>query len=137
MKNNRESIDVDPLLNAVFADDTWQKWNSSLKRQALTELGTARRRRQMRNWLARAACAAVLLVGLGRWMHTPAPIPSPVARSLTPPAPPTSGTQFITEEQMLAMFPPESCVVAEINGQKALVFFDAKKAEEGFVLEHQ
>jgi hypothetical protein len=35
---------------------------------------------------------------------------------------------------MLAMFPAGSCVVAEINGQKELVFFDAKKAEEGFVL---
>ena len=137
MKNDRESNDDDPLLNAVFADDGWHAWNSSLKRQALAGLASARRRRQMRIWLARAACAVVLLAGAGWWMHTPTPIPSPVARSSTPPALPVSGTHFITEEQMLAMFPPESCVVAEVNGQKALVFFDAKKAEEGFVLDHQ
>ena len=35
------------------------------------------------------------------------------------------------------MFPPGSCVVAEVNGQKELVFFDAKKAEEGFALGRQ
>jgi len=42
-------------------------------------------------------------------------------------------TQFISEEEMLALFPPGSCVVAEVNGQKELVFFDAIKAREGFM----
>ena len=31
---------------------------------------------------------------------------------------------YITEEQMLKMFPAGSCLVAEVNGQKQLVFLD-------------
>jgi hypothetical protein len=39
---------------------------------------------------------------------------------------------YITEEQMLAMFPKGSCVVAEVNGEKQLVFLDEGSAGERF-----
>jgi len=38
----------------------------------------------------------------------------------------------ISEQQMLAMFPPGSCLLAEIDGKKRLVFLDQKLATEGF-----
>jgi hypothetical protein len=133
MKNYRESNDDSLLLNAVFTDDSWQAWNSSLKSQALAAIGSKRRKQRVRVWLGRVACAVVLLVGAGWWWHSPAPIPAPVARSSGQPASPGTGDQFITEEQMLAMFPADSCIVAEVNGQKELIFFDAKMAEQGFV----
>jgi hypothetical protein len=32
---------------------------------------------------------------------------------------------------MLAMFPPGSCIVAEVDGQRRLIFLDPKIAAEG------
>ena len=133
MKNVFEPNDVDGLLNAVLADDDWRALNCSLKREALTAMVAERRRRRLRLWLGQAACAAVLLVGAESWLRPPAPVHALVARRSGQPASPGAGERFISEEQMLAMFPAGSCVVAEVNGEKELVFFDAKKAEEGFV----
>jgi hypothetical protein len=133
MKNVRESNEVDVLLNAVLADEDWQELNLSLKHEALAAIGAQRRRRYLRRWTGRVACAALLLAGAGWWWRPTAPDPAPVARISGQPASPGAGVQFISEEEMLAMFPPGSCVVAEVNGEKELVFFDAKKAEEGFV----
>jgi hypothetical protein len=45
-----------------------------------------------------------------------------------------SPPKIITEEQMLAIFPAGSCLLAEINGEKQLVFLDPKVASEGFPL---
>src|SRR2546421_12369894 len=137
MKNLLESNGDDLLLNAVFTDDDWHALNSSLKRQALAAIGSARRKRRARLCLGRVACAVALLVGVVWCLDAPAPIPQRAARSSAQPVSPGIGDQFITEEQMLAMFPPHSCVVAEVNGQKELVFFDEKKAEQGFVLGHR
>ena len=134
MKNVRESNDVDNLVDAVLADDDWHALNSSLKREALATIGAARRRRCLRLWTGRMACAAALLIGVVWWLRPPTPGPAPVASSSGIPAAPAAGIQYISEEEMLAMFPPGSCVVAEVNGQKELVFFDAKKAGEGFAL---
>ena len=140
MKNVRESNDVDGLLNAVLADDDWQALNCSLKREALAALGAERRRRRLRLSLGQAVCAVALLIGGGWWLLPPTPGHAPVAHRPGEPgqlASPGAGGRFITEDQMLAMFPAGSCVVAEVNGQKELVFFDAKKAEEGFVSGNQ
>jgi len=132
MKNVRESNDR--LLHAVLADESWHTLNSSLKREALAALGAHRRRRRWQLWTGGVASAALLLMGTGWWLRSAAPSPTPVARTSGQPASPGTEVQFISAEEMLAMFPPGSCVVAEVNGQKELVFFDARKAGDGFVL---
>jgi hypothetical protein len=137
MKNDREPNEINGLLNVVLADDDWHALNCSLKREALAAIGAARRRRCLLLCIGQAACAAVLLVGAGWWLFpaTPgnAPVPETSGRSVSA----RTEEPFISEEEMLAMFPPGSCVVAEVNGQKTLVFFDAKKAEEGFAWSRQ
>lgn len=137
MKNDREPNDVDGLLNAVLADDDWHALNSSLKREALAAIGAARRRRRLLLGIGQAACAAALLVGAGWWLLPAVPGDVPVAETSGKPASARTQEHFISEEEMLAMFPAGSCVVAEVNGQKTLVFFDAKKAEEGFARSRQ
>jgi hypothetical protein len=87
--------------------------------------------------MGRAACAAALLIGAGWWLRPADPVSVPVVKTSAKPAPARPHEQFISEEEMLAMFPPGSCLVAEVNGQKMLVFFDAKKAEEGFAWSRQ
>jgi hypothetical protein len=137
MKKDREPNEVDELLNAVLSDDDWRALNCSLKREALAAIGVARRRRRFMVWMGQAACAAALLTGVGWWSRPVDPVSVPVVKTSAKPAPARTHKQFISEEEMLAMFPPGSCLVAEVNGQKTLVFFDAKKAEEGFAWSHQ
>lgn len=133
MKTEREPNEIDGLLNAVLADDEWRILNSALKNEALAAIGAARRRRRLLFRMGQAACAAALLMGAGWWLLPPAPGHRSVATVSGQPASPGTGKQFVSEEEMLAMFPAGSCIVAEVNGQKTLVFFDAKKAEDGFV----
>jgi len=137
MKSDLEPNEIDGLLKLVLADDDWRALNGSLKREALAAMGAARRRRRLRLWLGQAACVVTLLVGAAWWLRPPAPGRAPVAVTSGQPASARAEAQFIGEEEMLAMFPAGSCVVAEVNGQKTLVFFDSKQAEEGFAWSKQ
>lgn len=121
----------------MLADDDWHTLNCSLKREALAAIGAARQRRCLLLWMGQAACAALLLVGAGWWLRPPTRGDVPVAATSGQLPPPHTEEHFISEKEMLAMFPAGSCVVAEVNGQKTLVFFDAKKAAEGFVRSSQ
>jgi hypothetical protein len=40
--------------------------------------------------------------------------------------------EMITDEQLIAAFPPGSCYIAEVNGQKQLFFRDPKVKEQFF-----
>jgi hypothetical protein len=131
MKNVPEANEVNALLDAVLTDGDWHALNGSLKREALAAIGATRRRRRLRIRTGQAVCAAALLVGIGWWWRSPVSPEVPMAKASPQPG---AGGQFISEAEMLAMFPSGSCVVAEIDGQKELVFFDARKAAEGFVL---
>ena len=134
MKSIREPVETDGLLNAVLADDDWRALNSSLKRDALAAVGAARRTRHWRRRLGQAACAAMVLVAASWWLRSAPPGHAPLTAMSAQPASPGAGDPFISEAEMLAMFPAGSCVVAEVNGRKELVFFDPKKAHEGFVV---
>lgn len=133
MRTDRESNEVDGLLKALLADDDWHALNGSLKREALAVVGVTRRWRRLRNVLGQAACAAMLLVGTAWWwLGSSAPEGVPLAETSGQSMSAGLKGKLISEEEMLATFPAGSCVVAEINGEKTLVFFDAKQAEEGF-----
>lgn len=134
MKNVPESTDGDELLDAVLADDEWHALNRSLKREALAAMGAAHRTRRCRRWLTQTVCAIGLVAGAGWWWRSPTPPHPPVAQKSGQPALPGAEDAFVSEETMLAMFPAGTCVVAEVDGRKELVFFDAKQAEDGFVV---
>lgn len=136
MKNERKLNGLDGLLNTVVADDDWLALNASLKREALTAMGVARRRRRLQVVLCQAACAVALFTGVTWWLRSSVPSEIAVTPRGSHSVVATKG-QFISEEEMLEAFPPGSCVVAEIDGQKTLVFFDAKGAAEGFALSHR
>lgn len=133
MNNVREPNDIDALLDAVLADDDWGALSVRLKREALVTIGEARRRRRVRRWIGRAACVA-LLAGAVWWMRGPAPDRGLAADTPGQPAPAGARDPFVSEDEMLAMFPAGSCVIAEVDGRKELVFLDVRKAEEGFEL---
>jgi len=134
MKNVRKSDSDEALLNAALGDEDWQALSDSVKRKALAVMGSERRKRRLRLWIGQAACAAALLIGVGWWLWPSLPGVVEVAWQPSLSAPAAVEDQFISEQQMLAMFPSGSCVLAEVDGKKELVFFDAQKAQEGFVV---
>jgi hypothetical protein len=86
----------------------------------------------LRGQIGQAALVLILLGSLGWWFHHPAS--NSVSTVQAPGSPPEAPRRdrFISEEEMLALFPPGSCVVSEIDGRKELVFFDAEAAKKGF-----
>jgi len=103
------------------------------------------RKRRFRHWLGQAACTAALFAAVVWWLGVfPQPVISPERPRQTKTAAATQKTEtlrasvtaahFISEQEMLALFPAGSCVVAEINGQKEFVILDPQIAEEGFTV---
>ncbi|HTB62415.1 MAG TPA: hypothetical protein VK737_02405 [Opitutales bacterium] len=150
MKNEPEPNRDDALLDAVLGGDTWPELNAAAKNAALAEFHVVQRRRRVRIWLAQAAAIMLLAAGVAWWPHAtttaPAPkpttfatnnmtkqataIPTQTATALTA-KPVATGPHYISEAEMLALFPQGSCTIAEVNGQQQLLFFDHKVEEEG------
>ena len=138
MKNGRNPNDGDGLLDAVLVDAEWQALDGALKGEALAVIGTVRRQRRLRLAMAQMASAAAVLLAAVCWLRSPEDHGrAPATGALGPSARPDTGDIFVTEEQMLAMFPARSCAVVEVDGQKELVFFDAQDARDGFVVNAQ
>ena len=137
MKTNSEDL---KLLNAALADESWQSFQSDLRAQTNAVLRSSRRCRLVTSYTLQAA--AVVLVVAATWstfrprsrtLSSPR-TQSQLEANLQSPAIPASPStpSYITQDQMLAMFPKDTCVLAEINGQPELVFFDRAQARNGF-----
>jgi hypothetical protein len=79
-----------------------------------------------------AAMAAVLLGGGLAILRHPDSAPTPIKQAPVSPRASPSGIRWVSEKELLAMFPKGSCVIAEINGQKELVLLDPELAAQGF-----
>ena len=125
------------LVRRVLADESWSAFDSQLRQAALQVFSAAKRRRHFVLLTAQAAAiflaAGVITLAL---THHPQPLSSPaLVAASNAQKPSASLANVITEQQMLAMFPPGSCLVAEINGEKQLVFLDPKLARDGVPLQ--
>jgi len=150
MKKNFDEL---KLADASLADEGWQAYRDQLCNNGLAVLRTKRLRRRWGS-VAQIAAMLVLFGGVlwsidGRkkpensWRagqsngganSLRADLRSNVPRTEAASRPQKDGLPYVTEEEMLAMFPKGSCVVAEVNGQKELVFLDQRSAREGFHL---
>jgi hypothetical protein len=136
VKTAPESPSLDRLIDAVLADDDWHALKANLHTQALGALAAARRKRQRRSRLLQGVVGAMLLAAFGWTLTSPVSFRSPAIRSTTlsagpGPAPVPAASSYISEAEMLAMFPAGSCVVAEIDGQKEVIFLDPQIAANG------
>ena len=132
MNTDRENL---KLLNAALADETWDSFASNLRAQTTAALRSTRLRRAILNASTQILAVVALISAI--WFAVPHPA-SRLTESRTPAqvhagiSSEPRGATYITEDQMLAMFPKDSCVLAEINGQPQLVFLDPTRAREGF-----
>ena len=131
MKNNSDEL---KLLDVALADETWEGYQASLRSRGLATVRAARRSRT--RLILTGQISALLILSAAVWWNLGARSRSSSdneARTIS-----KSHAQntllvyshdtapYITEEQMLAMFPKGSCVLAEINGQKQLVLLDSR-----------
>ena len=118
----------DPLLEAVLADTEWLAARAAGRMQALATFAAAQRSRRLARWGTVLLATFVIAVGAAWLNHSPVPRPA-AARTTAPPAA-RAATQdaYLTDEQLVASFPPGSCFVAEVDGQPRLVFLDPRLA---------
>ena len=139
MKTNPDDL---KLLNAALYDESWHSFQSGLRTQSTAALRSTRRRRLALSYTVQLAALVIVIAAawstLGsrsRGLSSPQTQPQLQANSPTPSAPTSAATSsYITQDQMLSLFPKDSCVLAEINGQPQLVFFNPAHARDGFDL---
>jgi hypothetical protein len=130
MNDRLKSNSDQPLLDSVLADESWQALKVTLKNEALAVLAA---RKSRRRWIVKGTNIAAIAFGLAIvvWLW-PARQRQVAVASAPSPSAAGAHAEFISEQEMLALFPPGSCVLAEVDGEKQLVFFDRQKAELGF-----
>jgi hypothetical protein len=119
------------LLQDVLSDLDQAQSKAELKSRVLGEFRRARLFRQMGR-LSALAAALVALAALAYEFRVPTPAPVALARRTRISKPVagrtehelTSGIELLTDDQLLASFPPNTCSLAEVDGHKVLVFRD-------------
>jgi len=125
MKTNPDPHEEDALLEAVLRDDSWQAANATAKQEALGVFQARQRLRRLTRWGGAAAALAVAAAAC--WIISQPDKTSPrAAVHIAGPNP----IKYLTDDELLALFPPGSCFLAEVDGQKELVFFDPKVERE-------
>jgi hypothetical protein len=127
MKTNPDPENEDALLAAVLRDDGWQAANAAGKVQALGVFQARQRVRRWTRWGGGLAVLAAAAVCAAHWLAGPA-AESPRRLALkapgAPPAVETGSKLYLTDSELIALFPPGSCFLAEVDGKKKLVFYD-------------
>jgi hypothetical protein len=126
MKTNPDPDPQDALLEAVLRDDAWQAANATGKAGALRVFQARRRVRRWTRWGGGLAALAVAAACAAHWLAGTVP-EAPRQLAMNPPgAPPvkTEKKSYLTDGELIALFPPGSCFLAEVDGKKKLVFFD-------------
>jgi hypothetical protein len=116
----------DPLLDGVLADEGWAALNAAVKSRALGALRARRRQRALLTWGGSAVGACALALATVNFVSPPnTPAPGPVASV------PPRHTAHITEEKLMSYFPPGSCTIAEIDGERRFIILDPDIAANG------
>jgi len=139
--NDKRSDEKRRLLNEVFRTDSIDAFSGQLKQRAWAEFRRARfiRRTALISGLAVAVTALVaggLLFRASERNKTRDLATMPVRTESKRPAAiqvkARSNDSTLTDEQLLAFFPADSCFIAEVDGRKILVFRNAELRQKYF-----
>jgi hypothetical protein len=125
--------EAERMMDAALADSGWDVYEAKLQNSALATFSKAARRRRFFRSVAQVSSVFIVLA-TAVWLSR-APRSNRISQTLVAAGgrslPTETLAHTITEQEMLAMFPAGSCALAEINGEKQLVFFDERIAREG------
>lgn len=123
------STDPDPheeneLLDAILADPAWSEANEQSKQEAVREMQRVKWRARAHTLLRCAAVFAVLVASVSTMLLNGDRSTSGghIAQQETRPA--LLQEAEIGDDELLAMLPAGSAVVAQVNGEAVLVFLD-------------
>jgi hypothetical protein len=137
--NDERSDEKRRLLNEVFRADSMDSFSGQLKERAWAEFRRARVVRRIA-LVSSAAVAVTALVAGGLLFRAsernktrnlatmPVPTEPKQPRAVQAVAPANDAT--LTDEQLLAFFPADSCFIAEAEGRRILVFRDPEVREK-------
>lgn len=128
MKTKADPYPDAPALEAVLTDEAFSSFADSVKHAGVQAVRRRRHFRQVRITLGQLACIIGVLALF--WLSCPKPQRVATISTATAQSRPDAASHYISEDQMLAMFPSGSCVVAEVNGRKELVFLDQKPRDQ-------
>ncbi len=126
MKTPSDDSDRNPLLDGVLADEEWRALNAAVKSRALGALRARRRQRALLHWGGSAVAACAMALAAQKFFPRPdGAAPVALASESRP------HTSYISEEKLMSYFPPGSCTIAEIDGERRLIILDPDIAANG------
>ena len=139
--NNERSDEKRRLLNEVFRTDSIDAFSGQLKERAWAEFRRARFIRRIALISSAAAAMSALVAGgllfrasernKTRDLAT-IPVRTESKRPAAVQVKARTNDSTLTDEQLLAFFPADSCFIAEVDGRKILVFRDAELRKKYF-----
>ena len=139
--NDERSDQKRRLLNEVFRTDSIDPCGGQLKERAWAEFRRARSVRRIASISSAALALAVLVAGglLFRASErsksgtlTAMPVRPESKRPTAVQAKDRANDDALTDEQLLAFFPADSCFIAEVDGRKILVFRNPEVRQKYF-----
>ena len=129
--NNEPTDERQKLLNEVFRTDSSDAFGAQLKERAWAEFRRARFIRRIA-LISSAAAAVTALVAGGLFFRASErnktrslaimPVRTEAKQPTAVQAEAPANDATLTDEQLLAFFPADSCFIAEADGRKILVF---------------
>jgi hypothetical protein len=111
------------LADEIIFDDQFRSVEAETFIQAR---GVLHRRRHLRQLSHLALCSILVIGAIFTWNsiqpHSGAPSVAAQVPNIPPLKPNLAAAARLTDEQLLASFPPGTCALAEINGRQVLVF---------------
>jgi hypothetical protein len=139
--NNEPTDPKRRLLNEVFHTDSFDAFSGKLKERAWAEFCRARFIRRIA-LISGVAAAVTALVAGGLLFRASdrnktstlatMPVRTEAKRSTAVQAEAPTKDATLTDEQLLAFFPADSCFIAEVDGRKILVFRNPELGQKYF-----
>ncbi len=139
--NDEPSDEKRRLLNEIFRTDSFDAFSGQLKERAWAEFRRARFARRI-TLISSATAAVTALVAGGLLFRASErnktrslatmPVQTESKRSTAVQSEAPANDATLTDEQLLAFFPADSCFIAEVDGRKILVFRDPELRQKYF-----